>query len=357
MNCKTLRGAIMYYPPYPPRSQQDLRNYHQFVPSYEEYEEKNQIRRQANKIGLTMVGNRFFYLIFSLFSSFFLLLIGLMSVDYYSGTYEYDLTGMTLFSMIIYSVCFFFPFLILAKAGDESISSLLPFEKVGGRVTALLVLAGVGICMSLNIQTSMMLTIGEIVGIHIPLPESPYENTVSYIIVSVLTTALLPALLEEFAFRGVILGSLRRFGDSFAVIISAMLFGITHFYITQIPMAFILGLVMGFIVVKTNSLLPGILIHFFNNFFAAGIDALSHNISPKLYILIFYVATYLLLGIGILCVLKLSKSKNSLISFPERAKCVLPLKKRVAVFCSSGVMISAFVLFGICILLGSLGVL
>ena len=240
-----------------------------------------------------MVGNRFFYLIFSLFSSFFLLLIGLMSVDYYSGTYEYDLTGMTLFSMIIYSVCFFFPFLILAKAGDESISSLLPFEKVGGRVTALLVLAGVGICMSLNIQTSMMLTIGEIVGIHIPLPESPYENTVSYIIVSVLTTALLPALLEEFAFRGVILGSLRRFGDGFAVIISAMLFGITHFYITQIPMAFILGLVMGFIVVKTNSLLPGILIHFFNNFFAAGIDALSHNLSPKLYILIFYVATYL----------------------------------------------------------------
>ena len=94
---------------------------------------------------------------------------------------------------------------------------------------------------------------------------------------------------------------------------------------------------MGFIVVKTNSLLPGILIHFFNNFFAAGIDALSHNLSPKLYILIFYVATYLLLGIGILCVLKLSKSKNSLISFPERAKCVLPLKKRVAVFCSSGV--------------------
>lgn len=163
MNCKTLRGAIMYYPPYPPRSQQDLRNYHQFVPSYEEYEEKNQIRRQANKIGLTMVGNRFFYLIFSLFSSFFLLLIGLMSVDYYSGTYEYDLTGMTLFSMIIYSVCFFFPFLILAKTGDESISNLLPFEKVGGRVTALLVLAGVGICMSLNIQTSMMLTIGEIV--------------------------------------------------------------------------------------------------------------------------------------------------------------------------------------------------
>lgn len=152
------------------------------------------------------------------------------------------------------------------KDGDESISNLLPFEKVGGRVTALLVLAGVGICMSLNIQTSMMLTIGEIVGIHIPLPESPYENTVSYIIVSVLTTALLPALLEEFAFRGVILGSLRRFGDGFAVIISAMLFGITHFYITQIPMAFILGLVMGFIVVKTNSLLPGILIHFFNNF-------------------------------------------------------------------------------------------
>ena len=101
MNCKTLRGAIMYYPPYPPRSQQDLRNYHQFVPSYEEYEEKNQIRRQANKIGLTMVGNRFFYLIFSLFSSFFLLLIGLMSVDYnwYDSLFHDYLQRMLLFSL------------------------------------------------------------------------------------------------------------------------------------------------------------------------------------------------------------------------------------------------------------------
>ena len=353
---KTLRGVIMYYPPYQPM-QKDLRNYHHSMLTYQEIEEKNQIRRCANRIGLTMIGNRFFYLLLSIFSGFFLLLLGLMSVDINSGTAEYDLTGMTLFSMIIYSVCFLFPFLILAKTGKESMSQLLPFEKVGAKVTALLVLAGVGICMSLNIQTSMMLTIGEIVGIHIPLPESPYENTIPYIAVSVLTTALLPALLEEFAFRGVILGSLRRFGDGFAVIISALLFGATHFYITQIPMAFILGLVMGFIVVKTNSLLPGILIHFFNNFFASAIEALSYNISPKLYILIFYLATYLLLGIGILCVLKLSKSETGLISFPERPKSVFTLKKRVAIFCSSGVMISAFVLFGLCIILGSIGVL
>lgn len=354
---KLLRGAIMYYPPYQQMPQQDLRNYRRPTLSYEQYEEKNQIKKCASKIGLTMIGNRFFYLLFSSFSSIFLIWIGLMSVDPTNGHMEYDLTGLTLFSMIIYSVCFFFPFLILARAENESMNRLFPFEKVGGKTTFLLVLVGMGICMSLNLQTSMMLTLGEIVGIHIPLPESPFENTTPYIVVSVLTTALLPALLEEFAFRGVILGSLRRFGDGFAVIISALLFGMTHFYLTQIPMAFILGLVMGFIVVKTNSLLPGILIHFFNNFFAAGIDALSYNISTGQYILVFYAATYLLMGIGILCVWRLSKSSQNLVSFPERAKSGFSLKKRVGFFCSSGVMISAFVLFGLCIILGTVGVL
>lgn len=347
----------MYYPPYQQMPPQDLRNYRRPMPTYEQYEEKNQIKRCANRIGLALIGNRFFYLLFSYFSSLLLVWIGLMSVNYANGAITYDLTGTTLFSMIIYSVCFFFPFLILTKAGKESMNRLFPFEKVGGATTALLVLVGVGVCMSLNLQTSMMLTVGEIVGIHIPLPESPFENSAPYIVVSVLTSALLPALLEEFAFRGVILGSLRRFGDGFAVIVSAALFGMTHFYITQIPMAFILGLVIGFIVVKTNSLLPGILIHFFNNFFASAIDALSHNVSQGIYILVFYIATYLLIGIGLLCVWKLSKSPKGLVSFPDRAKSAFTLKKRVAIFCSSGVMISAFVLFGLCIILGTIGVL
>lgn len=347
----------MYYPPYQQMPPQDLRNYRRPMPTYEQYEEKNQIRKCANRIGLTLIGNRFFYLLLSFFSSVFLLLLGLMSIDVMKGTYQFDLTGMTIFSMIIYSVCFFFPFLILAKAGKESMNRLFPFEKVGGATTALLVLVGVGVCMSLNLQTSMMLTVGEIVGIHIPLPESPFENSAPYIVVSVLTSALLPALLEEFAFRGVILGSLRRFGDGFAVIVSAALFGMTHFYITQIPMAFILGLVIGFIVVKTNSLLPGILIHFFNNFFASAIDALSYNVSQGIYIFIFYIATYLLIGIGLLCVWRLSKSPKGLVSFPDRAKSAFPLKKRVGIFCSSGVMISAFVLFGLCIILATIGVL
>lgn len=347
----------MYYPPYQQIPQQNLRNYYRPMPSYEQFEEKNQIRRCANRIGLTLISNRFFYLLFSFFSSVFLVLLGFMTIDVIKGTYDYDLTGMTIFSIIIYGVCFFFPFLILAKTSKESMNQLFPFEKVGGATTAMLVLVGVGICMSLNIQTSMMLTVGEIVGIHVPLPESPFENTLPYIAVSVLTSALLPGLLEEFAFRGVILGSLRRFGDGFAVIVSAMLFGMTHFYITQIPMAFVLGLVLGFIVVKTNSLLPGILIHFFNNFFASVIDALSYNVPQRVYIFVFYIATYLLIGLGLLCVWKLSKSPKGLVSFPDRAKSVFTLKKRVAIFCSSGVMISAFVLFGICIILGTLGVL
>ena len=75
-------------------------------------------------------------------------------------------------------------------------------------------------------------------------------------------TAIVPAVFEEFAFRGVVLNKLRKFGDSYAIIMSAVLFGLMHGNLSQIPFAFILGLVIGFIAVKTNSIIPGILIHF-----------------------------------------------------------------------------------------------
>ena len=76
---------------------------------------------------------------------------------------------------------------------------------------------------------------------------------------------ILPAFIEEIVFRGAILQSLRRFGDGFALLTSSILFAVIHGNFVQAPYAFLMGLVIGYFVLRTGSLWTGIFIHLFNN--------------------------------------------------------------------------------------------
>lgn len=70
---------------------------------------------------------------------------------------------------------------------------------------------------------------------------------------------------EEFMFRGVLLKSLSRYGTRFALIITSLLFGLIHGNLQQIPSAFLIGFVFGYIAIKTGSIKMTILLHFLNN--------------------------------------------------------------------------------------------
>jgi sodium transport system permease protein len=78
--------------------------------------------------------------------------------------------------------------------------------------------------------------------------------------------ALLPALCEETAFRGVLMGSVRRtMGNVSAVILSSLVFGLFHMTAVRfLPTAF-LGLMLGLSVLLTGSLLPAMVWHALNN--------------------------------------------------------------------------------------------
>ena len=78
--------------------------------------------------------------------------------------------------------------------------------------------------------------------------------------------ALLPAVVEELAFRGFILSGLRHLGRKWwAIGISAAFFGATHGVVQQSLGAFVIGIVIGYIAVQTSSLIPCVLFHFVYN--------------------------------------------------------------------------------------------
>lgn len=81
-----------------------------------------------------------------------------------------------------------------------------------------------------------------------------------------LVIALAPAVFEELAFRGFILSGCQSLGSNFkAILISSILFGLAHSILQQSIITFFLGCLIGFIAVRTKSLIPCILYHFIHN--------------------------------------------------------------------------------------------
>jgi sodium transport system permease protein len=89
--------------------------------------------------------------------------------------------------------------------------------------------------------------------------------------VTILVFALIPAVCEEFAFRGFILSGLEhQHRTRSAILLSALMFGFLHVLLSlfqQLFNATLLGIVLGLLAVRSRSILPGIVFHFLNNAF------------------------------------------------------------------------------------------
>lgn len=87
------------------------------------------------------------------------------------------------------------------------------------------------------------------------------------LIMDIICTAILPAIFEEITDRGI---AMRMFDDVSSdrkkIVYMAILFALAHQNIVQTGYTFVGGLVISYFAIKTKSILPGMIIHFMNNF-------------------------------------------------------------------------------------------
>lgn len=80
-------------------------------------------------------------------------------------------------------------------------------------------------------------------------------------------SCILPGFCEEFLHRGIMLLTGRKTGKTrFFLVTSSILFGLIHLNIMQFFYAAILGVLMGYTCLVSDSIYPSIIIHFMNNF-------------------------------------------------------------------------------------------
>lgn len=174
-------------------------------------------------------------------------------------------TAYTLLYGGVYIICMGLPVWLCCRLCGRSLRMLVSARPVRATQTTLTVTTGLGACMLASMVCSMLETFLQNHGLAQPTPPVLLDGSLPCFLAAVFTWALLPAVLEETVFRVCILGSLRKYGDWFAVLISAVLFGCVHGGISQSLFAFLIGCVLGYITVSTGNVWISVGIHFANN--------------------------------------------------------------------------------------------
>lgn len=197
---------------------------------------------------------------------------------------------MSIFSLLV-------PFgiggmLINRKTGNQ----VFNFEKpVSGKLMVFAVPLGFFVCLAGNYISSIFVNIMSDIGFNLSSPDFDVPSDIPGRIVYLVSIAVVPALVEEFAIRGAVLQPLRRYGDKFAIIASAIIFAVLHGNLIQAPFALIAGIALGYAVCITNSIWTGVLIHFCNNLYSVIIEFLIEDIADEQLLNRIYIITMIAL--------------------------------------------------------------
>lgn len=291
--------------------------------------EKRELKKLGNWVGIC-------FLALLLFSVLFGVVIGITaqfsSVAYWIYRNLQEPAIANVFQIVFSLFSFTIPFIICYKLAGYRISDFISFQKSEKNKTIPLFFLGIAFCSFANIGSSVLGNLFSGLGFNYDIPDTPKPEGIFGFLLSVIATAIVPAFVEEFAMRGLVLGSLRRFGDGFALVASSICFGIMHGNFVQIPFAVMVGLFLGFTVIKTNSLRTAVAIHFANNFVAVLMDYFPKSVTTQAQNVIYTVY----LSIALICGIVALRFVNDDFLELEKAETKLSETKKYKTFFLSG---------------------
>ena len=135
----------------------------------------------------------------------------------------------------------------------------------------------------------------------------PMSEVAILFVLAIFSTAIVPAICEEYLFRGAILGLLLPFGRTAAIIGSSVLFGFMHQNPLQLFYTVFMGVILGYIYVKTKSIWACVLLHFFNNLITVVEDFLPVFTGVEWIVML---VDFLVLAAGAICLVALIFKKD-----------------------------------------------
>ncbi|MBR3150282.1 MAG: CPBP family intramembrane metalloprotease [Eubacterium sp.] len=248
--------GVYYQPQLTPAQIQQQQRQAQMIHEHQS-KEKKQILTAGFALGITLIVN---------------LMVQVIGVSLIQSMGKYDLFQNSFIyqhsiNILLVDVCsLVVPFLVLSLMFRSRFKTpVVPCEKIGFIKCASWVFVGLAVCLGANILTNGVIEIFKQFGYELTKTEALKPNSPVECILLIFSTAVAPAICEEFSMRCVSLGLLRKHGKAFAVVAVSIVFGLLHGNVIQFVFAFTIGLILGYVTIVTDSVVPAMFIHGFNN--------------------------------------------------------------------------------------------
>jgi membrane protease YdiL (CAAX protease family) len=208
----------------------------------------------------------------------------------------------------------------------------------------LIVLLSVPAFFTASMLNTILVYLLQFIG-DMPITPIPAPGNLKELAIGILVICVSPALCEELLHRGIMLSGYERRGSLRAVAMTAFMFGIFHFDISNFLGPVLLGLFIGYYVVRTNSIFAGMLAHFANNAISELIQYFFPSQAPQQQYLrvsaqelggsIFWGIAGLAVCVALLLLFKLSTEKRSVLRPPvsSRGKDMISLISHWPIIC------------------------
>lgn len=312
----------------------------QFQKYAQKEQEKQKIKKIGSRCGLAVI----LYIVISYALSFFIVFTSWVFPSI-SKVYSETLPSLAfdiILTLVSIGVPFFIVHLLLKR---EKFSQELPFGTTYNKNAAtylvmiflpVMVLSAVGINYISAIFQSLM-------GIEFTSSVSDISlNGMKETVLGVFGIAVVPAIVEETAIRGIVMQPLRKYGDKFAIIASSLLFACMHGNMVQIPYTVVGGLLLGYLVVATGSLWPSIILHFINNLYSVIVVSVSDNFGENASVIITALMLVSFAVVGVIGTVKFVRMKYKVTL--SDGESTLTSKEKVTAFLLNGPIIVAIIL-------------
>ncbi len=217
-------------------------------------------KKDINQIGNVLI----FQLILSgIFSSAFFIVYQYTNLHIIINNLELKSNAILLGSFIANIVTIF----LYSKKLQINISSWFVPYTISHREVLVWAILTIGVSKLLGYFGQLTIyVLNRILNANISIPVNAYTASSIWITITTLIThCIIVPIGEECIHRGMVLQSLRKKGNRCAIIASGMIFAMVHTNITPLLSYTAAGMILGYITIKTNSIVPAIMIHSLNN--------------------------------------------------------------------------------------------
>lgn len=219
------------------------------------------------------------------------------------------------------------------------------YIEIKKEVSPAFITCGAAASIGVGIISSIIFLIYSIIihsqGLEIPSPDFSIPQNTIYLVLFMAYTCLIAPVFEEIIFRGYILNNLRKYGNLTAIIVSSIFFSMFHFNLVQLVNPILMGIILSFIVIKSESITQAIIVHMFNNIMAMLTTVISSIDSQT--IIIAWSNIYYICGILALFYFILRYGREFLNIISEKHN-LLQVRKKV-LYCFFSKWTVAYVLF------------